>query len=284
MDDSYRGPGLPGSDDDLSLFEKAMQEIEINSTKNEYEVIRQVLQELSEKYGFEFSMHDGHTLGSPMALNHRLESFSTQVGGISDEVASAIQENKFNYTMAQEVLEPIMNEDRLFTRTGEELEEMKNSAYLLVEVLLFLGQSKYSNENEFVLNQKDTMIQDIASYNSIVSTFTSYIDFIDGYIFRRPIEDRQLVEITTAVKKRMKRDRTELEEKFPEYTVVKQEIDNKVDSALETKEGVEILNSELRQILRAYSSAVKLECDNDDFRPVVDHETLNDCVRYIINS
>ena len=46
---------------DFSLWEKAMSEMEETSKepKNEYEAIHQVLQELSEKYGVEFTVHDG---------------------------------------------------------------------------------------------------------------------------------------------------------------------------------------------------------------------------------
>lgn len=272
---------------DLSLFEQAMSEIGADSSKpkSEYEVIHQVLQELSEKYGVEFTVHDGRALGSPMALNHRLDDFRYQCGGISDEEAIAIQANQFTYEMGQEVLEPITNPHRLFTKTDEELERMQGSAYQLIEALLYLGQKKYGNEEEFVQKQKDLMIGDIKSYDAMISTFSRYTDFINEYIERRPDEDRQPAMIDQ-LREWMKdeEDIADLEKRFPGYSQVRKEIDAAVNQALAGREGTEVLTSELRQIVRAYNSASKLKWNGSGFQPAVDQEELNRCVEYIQNA
>lgn len=269
---------------DLSLFEKAMQEIEGDSDTTEYEVIYQVLQELSEKYGIEFSVSDGRALGSPMALNHRLDEFSYRVGGISNEVAMAIQSNTFTIEIGERVLESVCDEERLFIKSTDELERMRNSAYQLIEALLFLGQSKYGDEHELVQQQKDIMVADIRSYDAMISTFSHYIDFIDNYIAIRPSEDAEIVDLNEAMLLWMEKDKTNLELRFPGYQKVLTEIDTSVKRALVDRGHVEITKGELRQIVRAYKNAAKLELLDEGFKPVVDYPALDECVRYIGNA
>jgi len=255
------------------------------SPKNEYEAIHQVLQELSKKYDVKFTVHDGRMLGSPMALNHRLDDFIYQCGGVSDKEAIAIQTNKFTYEMGQEVLRLITNPNRLFTKTEEELERMRKSAYQLIEGLLYLGLEKYDNEDEFVQKQKEMIISNIRSYDAMISTFSRYTDFINEYIKQRPSEDKQLVKVNK-LRDWMKEDKVvaDLERRFPGYSQVRREIDGKVKKALSSKLETEVLTSELRQIVRAYNDAEKLEWKDNDFRPVVDQEELNKCVEYIQNA
>jgi len=269
---------------DLSLFEEAMQEIDDDSPTTEYEAIYKVLKELSEKYGIEFSVSDGRALGSPMALNHRLDEFSYRVGGIPNDVAMAIQSNKFTLEMGERILESVCDEESLFVKSADDLERMRNSAYQLIEALLFLGQSKYGDEHELVQQQKDMMVADIRSYDAMISTFSRYMDFIDNYIERRPLEDAEIINLSEAMLLWTDKDKTKLESRFPGYQKVLTEIDTSVKRALGDRGPVEITKGELRQIVRAYKNAVKLELLGEDFKPVVDYTALEECIRYIGNS
>lgn len=77
MSEDKKFPTPEDDNQDLSIFEDALQDVDLGEgekPKNERQVIHDVLDKLSKKYGIEFSIHDGKGLGSPMALNHRLDA------------------------------------------------------------------------------------------------------------------------------------------------------------------------------------------------------------------
>jgi hypothetical protein len=268
---------------DLSLFEQAMQESEEDEPKSEYGIIRKVLEELAEKYGFEVSFHHGRQLGQVTSLNNRLDDFRIMVG-ISSKAVIAILGNSFTREMADEILSRIIDEDILLVYPRENLERKLETTYALLEVLFFLGESKYGNEYEFVAQQKDIMIANIRSFDLIISTLDRYASFLKDYIERRHSIDNQSVNLQQALDKyifenKYIKDNEKEFEDFKGYSVAKQEILEEIHKALQTVNVEEILTSELREIVISFKKSIVLDYDSDEAE--VNQKALAYCVSLI---
>lgn len=283
IDDPERNENPEDDGLDLSLFEEAMNEIEGDEPKSEYGIIRKVLQELAEEYGFEVSIHDGRELGQPMSLNHRLDDFRYRVGGISDEVAIAMQANTFTREMADKILSEIMDEDRLFTDSNEDLQRKLEAAYSLIEVLIFLGESKYGNEDEFVAHQKDQMISDIRSYDLMLSTIHRYTTFLQEYIDRRPQLDNQNVNLQEALDEHIFNDKDDedFEKRFKGFNAAKSQVVEEIRKALSVVNAQEVLTSELREVIRAYRKCIGIHFEDDGMEAKINQKELTNCVSLI---
>ncbi|MBL8015454.1 MAG: hypothetical protein JNK26_04695 [Candidatus Doudnabacteria bacterium] len=269
---------------DLSLFERAMQGMDDTAPQGEYDIIRKVIKQLAEELGVDLTTHGGRELGSSMSLNHRIHDFTEHVGAITGDIAEAIQSNTFTREMADRLLTDLQDEEGLFIKSSKELEKMQFYTQQLIEALLFLGQTKYEHDQEMVQDLKDAMLGDIHSYDLMISTFSTYYDFLDSYIQNRPIEDREIVDLNEAVTSRI-RDRRDIETRFPGSIQIQTVINGYVKAALNEKKGGEISIGELRQIIRAYNDAfIIIENDNDTLIPHLNQESLDKCIEFIRNS
>lgn len=284
---NFPEPEGEGDDLDLGIFQDALDHLEGEEQKTINQSIRDVLDELSKKYGFQYHISDGRQLGQPMSFNHRLDDFRHFAGGINDDIALAMQSNKFTYEMKEEVLNLSCVPETLRLKTDAELANLQRVNNSLLEVLLYLGYSKYDGEHEYVGHLKNEMIRDIKSYDLMIATFTEYADFIQDYINTRYIENSKLVDLPEIVGTEIKREiekLSEYESEFPGSTQKLTKVIQIIQNTLSNRGNNElVLMSEARMILRALNDSVAIRHDDhlDKFVPIINYKMLNRCIELI---
>ncbi len=245
---------------DLSLFSKAMGEINDADKPNEIAIIRQVLEQVAKEFGIEINPFDGHAIGQPMALNHRLDDLRMEEG-LSEDQIDAIQQNEFTFQLASEILDELLDEDRLLPLNDKELEVKSNTVNLLIEALVYFGEESFDRENDFVTFQKEKMIADIRSYDLILSTFHRYSKFLEEYSQRRPEMDREIVSLSDSINHYILNITPErlvkLDTYMPGYASAYQKIEKSIKDALTEVKGDDLLGSELRVLVRTARECIQ---------------------------
>lgn len=284
LDRHQNGDDGDGDDDDgydLSLFAEALELANDGSPESELEALRRISKELAEEYGIETSIYSGRDLGSVMSLNNRLDVFSSSVGEVSFEIAQAIQNNQFTRELATKMLNEIMDENALFIQSIDKLESIRNAAYQMIEILLYLGTSGSGNDDPIVEEQRNMMISNIKSYDIMLSTFTTYLVYINDYINRRSSDDTKIVKLADELLPRLYSEVPDSDSDILNYQNVRSEVNRVVKDAIANKGNPELNIGELRQILIAYRDAIGVDLEGKDRIAYVDHEALNKCTAYI---
>lgn len=148
--------------------------------KSELGIIRQVLQEFSEKYGITFQIYDGRELNYELALNHRLDDMIyTAPRYLSDEIALAIQANTVTEEQAEEIKQCLTDGQRLELYSVEKLERLVYNICQVLEVVIVDPQKMFQ--------------MDLAAQSRLLHSLQSAADMVQAYIEAKPERDREYI-------------------------------------------------------------------------------------------
>lgn len=172
---------------DLSAFENALSddalyslpsENKTSEPQSELEIIRKVLQELSEKYGFEYQIYDGRELDYEFALNHRLDDMSSSAPrGLSDELALSIQGNRVTEEQASELYYRLADPEEFDFKDEKQLETHLFHIYQVLEVV--------------VVDPRRTFDSDLEAQGRLLSGLQTSADSVQAYIDDKPERDKE---------------------------------------------------------------------------------------------
>jgi hypothetical protein len=149
--------------------------------KSELGIIRQVLQEFSEKYGITFQIYDGRELNYELALNHRLDDMIyTSPQSLSDEIAIAIQENTVTQEQADEIVQNLTDEDGLELYSVEKLERLLYNICQVLEVVVVDPQKFFQS--------------DLAAQSRLLQCLQSAGNMVQSYIDAKPHRDGEYIQ------------------------------------------------------------------------------------------
>ncbi|MBI2103539.1 hypothetical protein HYT59_00885 [Candidatus Woesebacteria bacterium] len=284
MTEEEKLPGQ-GDKDNLSAFENALDGIDMSGVVKpmcERDIIREVLDRLSEEYGVEFAIHDGRGLGSPMALNHRLDALSTSSPrSLPIELTDAIQSNNMTYELGDLLVSKVCDHEELELFDSEQIERLLIDIYKVNEVVLYLEAAKSEEEHEIVLGQHEDVYRDIKSHDILLSSLHQAGRYIDEYIQLKPQRDNELINAVGRLNEYIEswHQSDKFVDSIPGGQLMVGQVLQRFSQALtKIPDSTKARRIEINNIIKRMRNSVKISLSwkNDDMKLFVDEQALND--------
>ncbi|HWA52339.1 MAG TPA: hypothetical protein VG895_04785 [Patescibacteria group bacterium] len=271
----------------LSAFEDALHDVDmegIEEPKNERQVIRDVLDRLSKEYGIEFSIHDGKALGSPMALNHRLNSLDvSSPQSLSQELTDAIQSNKMTYELGDKLTDKLTDEEELELFDYEQLEGLLYDVYQVTEVVLYLEEPKTGEEDDFVQQQHEDVIADIKSHDILLGSLHKAGQKVEEYIQTKPQRDNEPVNVTEKLSGYLNRwsdkSAANLQDLVPDSQATIGQVTQRLNRAIsKLPQNTTTRRVEVNNIIKRIRGCIGISpsIDTDEWKLVVNDQAIKD--------
>ena len=178
----------PSEQDDLSIFEQALAgKLDYlppvpspEEPKSELEILRGVIDDLSEKFEINIELYDGRELGYQLALNHRVDDMCyTSPGKIEDELAISIQDNQVTEQEASNLYGLLTDPEELDLKDDQEVERHLVHVYRVLEAV--------------VVDPYQEFVSDLEAKSRLTNSLQASATTIQRYIDDRPARNAELI-------------------------------------------------------------------------------------------
>lgn len=248
-------------DKDLSPFERGLRPDlfdpleEGEEKRSEGDIIRDIIAELSAKYGIEIKIQDGRELGSEMALNHRLDDLDTASPiSIDDEILIAIQENSVSEKQAAELFDNLTDQNELDFKDEKELSRHLFNIYSVLEVVVVDPLGEFDS--------------DIESQSRIISSLQAAADNVEVFIEQKPERDREPLSaksyLSDQIDRRLSEARVKFFDEYPGFISTFARVADQIqEKVADLPDDLQESRGHLIKILKTYDKIFRIAHDKD---------------------